>query len=359
MTTDTVGGVWNYSLELCRELGQYGVQVHLVSMGGWPSETMENEVSNIETVTLYKSAYKLEWMENSWEDVKNAQKWIMTIYHTVQPDIVHLNNFMKIENPQNCPVVTTYHSCVHTWWQAVKGKTAPSSWNTYKQLVKTALNNSNMIISPTGSFLEQIRQVHHLAPKTTVINNARNIAFTGKKEKEPFILCTGRIWDEAKNLQILSNLSQEIPWPIYVAGDHIDPVKGRKTHLENVFLLGKLPSNELSEWMQRASIYLSPAKYEPFGLAVLEAANAGCALALSNIGTLRELWGESAMYFDPTDATQIKRALHMLIQNPNYRKRLSEASKMRAKTYNAQKMGKQYMEMYQHLLSTKEYQLTC
>ena len=43
-------------------------------------------------------------------------------------------------------------------------------------------------------------------------------------------------------------------------------------------------------------IFVSVSRYEPFGLAVLEAAHAGCALVLSDIPTFRELWQGAASF---------------------------------------------------------------
>ncbi len=76
MTTDTVGGVWLYSLELCKALQEYDVYVHLVAMGAWPSEAKQQEVATMKNVLLYKSNFKLEWMQDPWEDVEKARNWI-------------------------------------------------------------------------------------------------------------------------------------------------------------------------------------------------------------------------------------------------------------------------------------------
>ena len=54
--------------------------------------------------------------------------------------------------------------------------------------------------------------------------------------------------------------------------------------------------------MARTAVFVSPALYEPFGLAVLEAAQAGCALVLSDIPTFRELWDGVALFVAPVIA---------------------------------------------------------
>src|SRR5690606_17349537 len=191
MTTDTLGGVWTYSLELCKALEKYNVQIYLVAMGRWPSESQQQRVSRLKNVILYKSDYKMEWMQDPWEDVKQANKWINTIYHTVLPDIIHLNNYSSIRKQWEVPIVTVFHSCVITWWEAVKGEKTPLQWEKYKQLVKTALNTSDIVVRPTKSILEKAIKTHHITTQTKVIPNGRNIGEYKINEKENFILCTG------------------------------------------------------------------------------------------------------------------------------------------------------------------------
>ena len=159
MTTDTVGGVWNYSLELCKELEKYDVQIHLAAMGAWPSRQQREQISQCENVILYKSDFKLEWMQDPWDDVEKSHKWINSIYHTIQPDLIHLNNYVQRDEDWNCPVVTVFHSCVTSWWQAVKGTALPSSWEAYSKMVKNSLNKSDMVVSPTKAIIEKSQRL--------------------------------------------------------------------------------------------------------------------------------------------------------------------------------------------------------
>lgn len=356
MTTDTVGGVWVYSLELCKALQEHNVQVHLVAMGGWPSDDQEKEVSELENTILYKSDYKLEWMQEPWEDVKKAQKWINCIYHTVYPDIVHFNNYAQTENDWSCPTLTVFHSCVQTWWQAVKGTSAPSTWNKYTEVVKNSLETSDVVVSPTKAILEKAKETHNFKGETRVINNGRELEFSADSKKEDIILCIGRIWDEAKNLMLLSDIADKLPWPVYIAGKSIDPGTGKKIEIENVHFLGELSSREVRDWMQRARIFVSPTKYEPFGLAILEAAKFECALVLSDLETLQELWGDSASFFDSENTEQATEQILQLIKNDELRNELSQKAKIRSREYTSEKMGTAYYSLYRETIQRKHKQ---
>ena len=79
-----------------------------------------------------------------------------------------------------------------------------------------------------------------------------------------------------------------------------------------------------------AAIFAAPARYEPFGLAILEAAAAGCALVLGDISSLRENWGGAALFVDPEDPPALQRRHHALIADPEERTRLAAAARDRA-----------------------------
>lgn len=354
MTTDTVGGVWVYSLELCRALMQYNVQVHLVALGGWPSPAQQVEAEKIPNITCYKSDFKLEWMENPWDDVEQSRKWINSIYQTVQPDLVHLNNYAHVEEDWTAPVITIFHSCVRTWWQAVKGQNAPQEWDRYSQSVKESLEESHIVVAPTKAILKSAQEAHNFTSETKVIHNGRIAPSRINEQKEKFILCMGRMWDEAKNLPLLSNIAERLPWPVYVAGDATNPNTGQECSLKNVRFLGKLSPEEVQDWMQRASIFVSPTRYEPFGLAILEAAGNGCALVLSHLETLKELWHDSALFFDPEDETEAEKTIAHLLESPQFLEELSEKAKNRAMEFSAEKMGEAYHHLYREILEREQ-----
>src|SRR5205085_1796692 len=80
------------------------------------------------------------------------------------------------------------------------------------------------------------------------------------------------------------------------------PPDGACIHPDHLSLLGQLPPARLTGLLAARPVFASAALYEPFGLSVLEAAQAGCALVLSDIATHRELWGDAALYVPARDA---------------------------------------------------------
>lgn len=351
MTTDTLGGVWNYSVSLCKTLTKsYNVEIHLASMGALPSPAQKATLSGIHNIKFYPADYKLEWMQHPWQDVEKARNWFLELYHKLSPDLVHLNNYMQL-NITAVPVITVFHSCVLTWWKSVKGVHAPKEWELYARHVQKSLENSTMVVSPTRALLKEAEAYYQINASKIIPNACEEINARG--EKEEFILCAGRIWDEAKNLKVLSEIAEDLPWPVYIAGPGEHPDSGKKTEIKNVHFLGDLNREELLKWMARAAIFLSPVKYEPFGLAVLEAAKSGCALAISRLETLQETWKETAAYFDPDNPDHIKEALLEFINDETYRTRQASFSKKRSEVFSLAPFSQAYMQLYRNVLKNQ------
>ncbi|MFP4104326.1 glycosyltransferase family 4 protein, partial [Coleofasciculus sp.] len=137
---------------------------------------------------------------------------------------------------------------------------------------------------------------------------------------------------------------QESPQPPFKRG-----AMGQKT----VCWLGRLSAKEMAFWYARASIYVLPARYEPFGLSVLEAALSGCALVLGDIPSLREIWQNVAVFVPPDNRDALKDAIEGLITDSAKRDQLASLARDRALTFTPQPMAKGYLNTYQALIDQK------
>src|SRR3954471_24920671 len=93
MTTDCVGGVWTYSLDLAKALEPHGVTVVLATMGPAPTPDQRREAERHVNISLHQSTFKLEWMEDPWADVARAGRWLLELEARHRPDVVHLNGY--------------------------------------------------------------------------------------------------------------------------------------------------------------------------------------------------------------------------------------------------------------------------
>jgi glycogen(starch) synthase len=352
MTADTVGGVWTYALELTRALQPYDVEVLLAIMGPLLSASQQDDARSVSNLSLFKSNYKLEWMPGCWSDVKHAGDWLLHLENRLQPDLIHLNGYAHASLPWKNPTLVAGHSCVFSWWEAVKGDTAPSEWQRYKTEVQNGLRAADLVVTPSTAMLQALSKHYGPISNARVIHNGRNPEHFKPRLKRSFILSAGRLWDEAKNIARVAELASELPWPVLVAGEfqHPDRPSRQSFVARKCRWLGSLPESQLRRWLATASIYALPALYEPFGYTPLEAALSGCALVLGDIESLREIWNDTAVFVDPTDSKALKHELLELIANPKRREEMSQRAHERALEFTSARMAQHYVAAYKELL---------
>jgi len=355
MTVDAVGGVWTYALDLSRALGERGVRVSLVMMGPPASDAQREDAASIATLDMYERPYALEWMDDPWSEVDEAGVWLLELERELRPDIVHLNGYCHASLPFRVPVVVTGHSCVLSWWRAVYGTDAPAKWDHYAERVADGLQSADLVVAPTAAMLSNLD--FHYGPllRRRVIANGRyatGLFATPPSSKDAIVLTAGRVWDQAKNVEAVASVAPYLSWPVYIAGESRRP-SGDSVSYDGVHGLGRLSPRELASWMGRAAIYALPARYEPFGLSVLEAGLAGCALVLGDIRSLREIWGDAAVYVPPDNRRALAGAIEDLIRDGEYRQGLATRAQARARELTPRRMADGYYSAYRDLVRAR------
>lgn len=350
MTADTLGGVWPFAMELCAQLSACGDRVLLAAMGREPDQAQRAQAEAIPGLTLDARPYRLVWMPDPWRDLREAGEWLHALARGFRPDVVHLNDLSHAQLRWTAPVVLTAHSCVCSWWRAVHGEAAPSAWNRYRRTVAATLHAADRVVTPSRAMLTALMREHGALASTLVVHNGRG-AIAGETAKEPFVFAAGRLWDEAKNLSTLAAVASGLPWPVHIAGDARHPGDGSDAAFGGVHALGKLDSDEVRKQMAHASIYALPARYEPFGLSVLEAAQAGCALVLGDIPSLREVWGDAALFVPPDEAGLLETSLIKLIRDDALRQDFATRARLHAARYTPEAMAMRYRAAYIELIA--------
>jgi glycosyltransferase involved in cell wall biosynthesis len=247
-------------------------------------------------------------------------------------------------------VVVVAHSDVLSWWEAVHKSAAPPEWAGYRRQVMTGLAAAARIVAPTAAVLDDLeRQYVSLTSRADVIPNGIEPTAFFPLDKRPFVLAAGRLWDAGKNLTVLDAAAPGLAWPVEIAGDIKHP-DGGVAKFANVELLGRLTPTEMARRLASAEIFAAPARYEPFGLAVLEAAAAGCALVLGDIPSLRENWTGAALFVDPENSAALRAAINALIANPKERTRLAAAAQDRARRFTLDRMAQAYAALYRDMM---------
>jgi glycosyltransferase involved in cell wall biosynthesis len=350
MSADVVGGVWTYALDLARALAPAGTHVALAAMGGTITEEQRHEAERA-GVTLFAAPWKLEWMDDPWDDVARAGDWLADLAARLRPDLVHLNHYAHGGLGWGAPVAMVGHSDVCSWFRAVHGCEAPPSWDRYRRAVAAGLAAADYVVAPTETLLGSLVRDYGPLARARVIHNGRDGAlYRRAADKAQLVLAAGRMWDDAKNLAALETAAPLVSWPVVVAGSTEHPDGGARTP-RAVRALGPCSAAEMAALYSRAAIYALPARYEPFGLSILEAALSGCALVLGDIPSLRELWDGAAAFVPPDDAARLAATIGRFIDDATARRDYARAARHRAADYSARRMAASYLEVYRALVA--------
>ena len=349
LTADNIGGVWTFAIEMARGLKQLDVDVVLAVIGE-PLTAIQKQ--DLEGISFHHFLARQEWMENPWEDVYSAGQWLFWLKQRENPDVIHLSSYTLACVDWQIPVTLTIHSCVLSWWEAVKNETAPSSWDTYRGHVKAGIQSADFVTAPSN-YMMQVAEKHYGPFRSQkVIYNSRDNSPFWIDNKEKIVFSMGRLWDEAKNIRLLIKAAEEIKYPVFIAGE-IDK-KAMASVPVNISFLGHLTQQEVATWLSKAWIYALPAKYEPFGYSFLEAAYSGCALVGGDISSLHEIW-DDAMIYTPTDNPgQLAKIINGMLDNQWQLNHLSiKAHKRSLERYNQNRMALEYFSLYKKIISYK------
>jgi glycosyltransferase involved in cell wall biosynthesis len=351
LTTDAVGGVWTYSLDLARELGRNGIETVMAVVGPPPGDAARDAALGVPGLELVTTGLPLDWTAETPEEVLEAGVRLGHLARQQQCALVQLHTpALAAARSFDVPVIAVHHSCLATWWQAVKPaeEEMPEEFRWRSAMVARGIAAVSQLVAPTTAHAHAIAGAYALSSPPLVIRNGRAPApppADVADEPPPFIFSSGRLWDEGKNFASLDRAAALLDTTVAAAGSATGP-GGETINLPALRLLGSLSEDKMRQWMPLARAYVSVARYEPFGLGVLEAAQAGCALVLSDIPSFRELWAGAALFVPAEDEQAIARTLAQVVSDEGLRSRLSRRAHYRAVLYSSEMMGREMMRLY-------------
>lgn len=350
MTADAVGGVWTYALDLAEGLAREGAAVTLAVLGPAPSPAQRAAAAGLSGVALVETGRTLDWMEDDPEGLAETARTVAALARAVQADLVHLNSpILAADALFDATVVGACHSCLATWWDAVRGDGLPPSFRWRTERLGRGYRRCARLLAPSRSFAEATARRHGVHPDV-VFNGRAGRASSRPKAEKPVALTSGRLWDEGKGFAALDRAAGLSRVPVRAAGALQGP-NGQRVTARSVFPLGQLSTARLERELEAATAFVSLALYEPFGLGVLEAAQAGCALLLSDIPTFRELWEGAALFVPARDAERAAKALDELAEAPAEAARLGARARERAKRFSREAAVAGTLAVYREALA--------
>jgi glycosyltransferase involved in cell wall biosynthesis len=250
-----------------------------------------------------------------------------------------------------------------SWNLTVRGAQLEGRWaEWYRRVVREGLAGADLLVAPSRWMLQSFERCYGELPNSRVIYNGRTPElFSGNPEKQNYAASAGRLWDDGKHSSLLMELGSP-PLPILVAGAMAlegEPASARPEQFvelrrealaaaePSVQCAGELSEIEMRELLAQASIYIATSKYEPFGLAPLEAALSRCAIVANDIPSLREVWEDAALYFRKDDARSLGEVLGRLRSDWELCRGYANRAYHRAvRLYSAERMVDEYLQAY-------------
>lgn len=364
VTTDTLSGVWTYTQELVTGLTSRGVQVTLVSFGDIPLPESTSWMSNLPGLDYRPTAFRLDWMQEGEQDFRDSTTYLTALIREVRPNLLHLNQLCYGSLPGDVPRLVVAHGDFVSWWLSVHGREPKESrWlRWYRDTTTAGLLRADFVVAPSVWMLDTLRRCYVRPRRDAVIYNGRNPAyFNPYTNKEESVIAVGRLWDVAKQVSLLTQHSHSMP--LCIVGQDAPAVEQQlpiRTDVKvsvdriNVALRGPQTDAQLRMLYSRATIYAATSRYEPFSMAALEAAFSRCAIVANDIPSLREIWGEAALYFRANDSASLARAIQRLHDQPELCRLHALRAYQRAREcFTARRMVDEYLRLYHNLAMSR------
>jgi glycosyltransferase involved in cell wall biosynthesis len=352
ITSDTVGGVWRFTQELTSGLLEAGDEVALVSFGREPSVAQQAECERLHArwgeFFFYVSCdTPLEWMRENNRAFGEDAAVLARVSREFKAELLHANQFCFGAARLEMPTVVTAHSDVLSWARCCRGAgLEDSEWLArYCALVQRGLNAADVVTAPTAWMMRALGEGFRLPWQQIVIPNGRSVTVQTANERRLQAVTAGRVWDEAKDMALLETVRS--PMPLVVAGE-MECDGARAGVLKGVEVCGVLCGQAMLQLFAESAVCICTSRYEPFGLAPLEAALCGCAIVAREIASVQEVWANAALYF--RDAEELSAVLRRLYEDPEFLCRYQRRAGERARIFSRERMVESYRTLYAGVL---------
>ncbi len=366
VTTDTLSGVWTYTRELVAGLVGRDIQVTLVSFGEIPVPDQTAWMDNLDGLEYHPTAFRLDWMQDGERDFKDSSAYLVALIKERKPDLLHFNHPCYGSLAVRTPRIVVAHGDFINWWKAVHGhEPKATQWlRRYRERLQEGLRAADVVVAPTVWMLDSIRSCYmsswDLSPtRNAIVYHGRNpVSFNSYGKKDDSVLAVGRMLDPGKQIGLLTQHNHRLPISI-VASDSTAQVPRLPICADvkvavdetTVSLKGQQTEAQMRALYSRTSIYVATSRYEPFGIAAVEAALSRCAVVANDIPSFREVWGDAALYFQPNDAASLAEVLQRLSVDRELRRAYANRAFQRAhECFTAKRMIDEYAALYDRVL---------
>ncbi len=360
MSADAVGGVWQYAVELAGALEPLGIDTTLAVLGPSPAEDLRRfAAGTAPRAAILDTGLPLDWLSGNEAPVLAAGQALAHLAADTGADLVQVNSpALAATAAFPVPVVAVAHGCVASWWDACGDAPFPDSFRWHADLVRRGLLAADATVAPSAAYAADLARLYALPERPRAVHNGRGgapdpAAFAAPA---PHAFSAGRFWDRAKDTATLDAVAARLSAPLRAAGP-VEAPHGERAEPRHLALLGRLDAPAMARELAARPVFVSTARFEPFGLAVLEAAGHGCPLVLADIPVFRELWDGAARFAPPGDADAFAAETNALLADEAVRDRLGRDAAARAARYAPAATAQAMAALYRGLLPAADTQL--
>jgi len=113
--------------------------------------------------------------------------------------------------------------------------------------------------------------------------------------------------------------------------------------------LGEVPQKDLPALFSHAIVFAYPSFYEGFGMQILEAMNVGTPAITSKVSSLPEVGGDSVLYCNPDEISDIAMVLKNILTNYDLREQLKTRGQERAKQFSWEKFSEKILNIIEEM----------
>jgi glycosyltransferase involved in cell wall biosynthesis len=362
VTADTMSGSWTYTRELVTGLVTRGVRVTLVTFGEIPLPDQTSWIDLLHGLEYRPTAFRLEWMDDAPNDLPESSAYLANLVREVHPDLLHLHQFCHGNLPVDVPRVVMAHGDLISWTEAVHGHSPrPTRWlKWYRDMIVRGIAAADAVVAPSACMLDTLISTYSRPRRAAIIYPGRNpIFFNPYVSKDDSVLSVGRLIDAGKQVFLLTQHSHSFAVCIVGAEQTIPlpriPIRADvkvSTDKSSVAIRGAQTEAQLRALYSRAAVYAATSRYEPLGMAPLDAAFSRCAIVANDIPSFREVWGDAALYFRTNDARSLAETLRQLDADRALRHAYADRAYSRARErFTTKRMIDDYLDLYRSLVS--------
>ncbi len=359
-------GVGRYIRELVKNLSKIDKKNNYVLFA--LSENID-EINNV----IASNSFKIVQANFRWHSLEEQLLFSMAIKNE-GVDLMHFPYF-SVPILYNSLFVVTIHDLILNNFPTGKASTLPFfvyqiKRFAYNAVIDHALNKSSKIIVPLNAVKADILNKFHLNENKIVVTYEGSLEVSDNKRHiitnipKKYFLHVGNVYPHKNCDRLIKSFKklteEQFDVNLLFVGREDYFMKRLKSNVENLNLsknivfVGEVTDQELNFYYRQAVGVVIPSLMEGFGLPAIESLTNSSLVLAADIPALREVCGDSAIFFDPYNENDIAESMKKALElSPNKRKELLQIGITHIKQFSWISMAKNTLKIYESCISLR------